>query len=586
MKKITLISTLCVALIFPAFSGGLTNPKEIRVTYHSTNTYPIGSTLDWIITEEPAIDIEYMTIGEGKPLYSFAAFTDLQGREDRLQIAVDEVILLNNDSDPENDIAFVIVLGDLIHGVTQDFFATKDEAGYRQEYTLIKAELERLEEPRPEGAGIHYIPLLGNHDVWCLYDMYAHNDVFPDYPEELFAARDDEGEGGYFGSQYDELSQDLTGWIGQPPPVPNPYRGDHPDMMYFQNFAFDYGLYHFICLDFCARDDFDIVGLGIPPGLKKFWGYANLHESVSHGTYEWLEAHLDYCERKGITDVIIFSHHPVIYQLEALKDSVKIKVPYWPYHLPFAFQTEIKGELHIVSDPSGWFTSPVTLSNCRSGSDFMKWNGQKLHDNIEVDRVEGDAAFAFNNAVYDCQDEYKSLSDLFSRHDITIVHWFSGHYHLKGFHWVDPYIDAAMSVIPSIVPAEDIYGINFAGEVKINDLESAVITPAENPHGCITIVTVKGRNTPTDTGADPQESQAGDSDTDGVTDDEDQCYNPGCSLVDETGCPVDSDSDTVPDCEDACPEEAGTKKGCPEAGINGLFLVIFGIILVWRVRVH
>ena len=568
MKKLNLVSTvLCALLIVFALSEGLANP---------------GSTFDdWIVQEQSAIDIEYMEIGEGETLYSFAVLTDLQGREDILQIAVDEVVRLNNDSDLNNDIEFVIVLGDLIHGVTQDFFATKDEAGYRHEYNLIKMELERLEKPRPEGAGIHYIPLVGNHDVWCLYDMYSHNDTFPDYPEALFAARDDEGEGGYFGSQYDELSQVLTGWIGQPPPVPNPYRGDHPDTIYFQNFAFDYGPYHFICLDFCARDDFDPVGLGIPPGLKKFWGHADLHESVSQGTYQWLETHLDYCEKKGITDLIIFSHHPVIYQLEALTDSVKIKVPYWPYYLPFALRTDIKGELHIVSDPSGWFTSAVTLSNCRSGTGFEKWGNQRLHDNIEVDRVEGDAAFAFNNAVYDCQDEYDSLVTLFSRHDITIVHWFSGHYHLKGFNWIDPHIDTNMSVIPSIAPAEDIYGINFTGEVRINDLESAVITPAENPRGCITVVTVRGLDTRTDTDTGSQEPQAEDSDTDGVADNEDLCYNPGCSIIDETGCPIDSDGDTVPDCEDECPEEAGTKKGCPEAGTGG-FLVVFGVIVAWK----
>jgi len=75
-----------------------------------------------------------------------------------------------------------------------------------------------------------------------------------------------------------------------------------------------------------------------------------------------------------------------------------------------------------------------------------------------------------------------------------------------------------------------------------------------------------------------------DSDSDGVIDDEDRCYNPECTLVDERGCPTDADGDTIFDCTDECPEEAGAKenKGCPEAGFNGIFLVIFGIILAWR----
>lgn len=586
MKKM-IYTALCVLLVVSGFSEGLTSPKEKDAGYSANDAFSTRDNVHRIVTE-PAIDTEYMTIGEGKKLYSFAVFTDVQGEigKEKLQAAVDAVIALNNDADPDNDIQFVIVLGDLIHGVTQDFLESKDEAGYRDEYNLIKTILERLEEPRPAGAGIYYIPLLGNHDVWCLYDMYVHNNVFPDYPEALFAARDTDGEGGYFGSQYDELSQNLPGWVSQPLPVSNPYPGDHPDTIYFENFAFDFGLYHFICLDFCARDDFDPVGLGVPPGLKKFWGYADVHETVSNGTYDWLETHLDYCQRKGITNVIIFSHHPVIYQLEALNDSIKLKVPIWPYYLPFAFRTDIKGELHVVNDPSGWFKTATILSNCRSGSGFAQWNNQKLHDSIEVNRVEGDAAFAFNNADYDCQNEYGSLVNLFSQYNITIVHWFSGHYHLKGFHWVDPYINAPMSVVPSIAPAKDIYGINFTGEVKLNDLENAVITPKENPHGSFTLVTVMGSYTRPRTDTDADQTSP-DADADSVTDDNDQCFNPGCSLVDETGCPIDSDSDGIPDCDDSCPEEAGTKKnGCPKAGNSG-FLVVLGIIVArWVTRSH
>lgn len=80
------------------------------------------------------------------------------------------------------------------------------------------------------------------------------------------------------------------------------------------------------------------------------------------------------------------------------------------------------------------------------------------------------------------------------------------------------------------------------------------------------------------------EAAGKDSDFDGVSNDGDQCYNPDCALVDEIGCPLDSDGDAIPDCEDECPEEAGTEeeKGCPEAGINGLFLMILGIIVAWR----
>jgi hypothetical protein len=58
-----------------------------------------------------------------------------------------------------------------------------------------------------------------------------------------------------------------------------------------------------------------------------------------------------------------------------------------------------------------------------------------------------------------------------------------------------------------------------------------------------------------------------DSDEDGIIDDEDRCFNPDCSTVDEQGCPVDSDGDGILDCEDLCPQEAGSAQtnGCPES---------------------
>ena len=56
-----------------------------------------------------------------------------------------------------------------------------------------------------------------------------------------------------------------------------------------------------------------------------------------------------------------------------------------------------------------------------------------------------------------------------------------------------------------------------------------------------------------------------DTDHDGVPDVDDDCFNPGCTLVDENGCPKDSDGDGLADCYDDCPGEAGekTNKGCP-----------------------
>jgi hypothetical protein len=61
---------------------------------------------------------------------------------------------------------------------------------------------------------------------------------------------------------------------------------------------------------------------------------------------------------------------------------------------------------------------------------------------------------------------------------------------------------------------------------------------------------------------------AGDKDGDGVPDDEDSCYNPGCTNVDSQGCPKDTDDDGLNDCEDDCPNQSGPRNnnGCPEEG--------------------
>lgn len=64
---------------------------------------------------------------------------------------------------------------------------------------------------------------------------------------------------------------------------------------------------------------------------------------------------------------------------------------------------------------------------------------------------------------------------------------------------------------------------------------------------------------------------AGDRDSDGVTDDQDGCYNPGCSIVDAQGCPKDTDDDGLNDCEDDCPSAYGERgnNGCPEEDSDG-----------------
>jgi len=68
---------------------------------------------------------------------------------------------------------------------------------------------------------------------------------------------------------------------------------------------------------------------------------------------------------------------------------------------------------------------------------------------------------------------------------------------------------------------------------------------------------------------------------DNVPDDQDTCYNPGCSIVDSQGCPKDSDSDGVNDCDDGCPLEYGTAdNGCPVTPLGVSEFLFFYVFLV------
>lgn len=433
-----------------------------------------------------AIDVEYHTIGgPGPESFRFAIFADPHAGGDAGDIkkpteAVDKVIEINNDGDPLNDIGFVMVLGDLIKGEARDDGTWKDESDYRQEYERAKGQLERLKAARPAGAGIHYIPMIGNHDVWFKFGDYGVADGPPDHPEELFAD--------FFGAQFDELSVDLAGWTEQQlMPSANPYNSAYPAPI-FQNFAFDVGPYHFICLDFCSRDDFDFIEGGIIPRLKKLTGYADLHD-FAHGTWQWLNNHLLECSAAGIKDVIVFTHHPPLYQLELEAGNPPvITIPY-PGLAPLAFPAEIKGEAHIVFDPGGALTGK-TLSAYRTGPDFLSWDGRIIWDGTEADRIGGDVILGFNKLEYDGLAEYERFGPLFSAYGINIVHWFSGHYHLKGFNWTDNGIGANVTVIPSIVSAVRMSRIEFDGSVRINEQASAVVTPQDNSAGCFAIVRV------------------------------------------------------------------------------------------------
>jgi len=433
-----------------------------------------------------AIDVHNYTIGGGGlECFKFAVLTDTHALSDPAKNtiivqAVDKIIEINIDDDPRNDISFAVVLGDLIQGEARDDGTWKGENDYRLEYEQIKTQLERLKAPPPAGAGIHYIPLIGNHDVWFNFDDYALVDGPPDYPEELFAD--------FFGPQFDELSTDLPGFSKQDSmPAANPYNPAFPAPI-FQNFAFDFGPYHFICLDFCARDDFDFIQEGVIPRLKKLTGYADLHD-FEFGTWQWLSDHLAQCAAAGIEDVVVFTHHPPIYQIELEEGNPPVLSVPSPGVVPTASLAEIKGEAHILLDPDGILTGK-TLSSFRTGPEFLTWSNHFIWDGTQADRITGDVILGFNTHEYDGQAEYELFAPLFADHGINLIHWFAGHYHLQGFEWTDAVINTEVTVVPSVVPAAKLATIELDGSIRLNEQPGAVVTPHDNLSGSMGIVQV------------------------------------------------------------------------------------------------
>lgn len=440
-----------------------------------------------------AIDVHHYAIGgSGLECFRFAILTDTHARSEpaknaKIAQAVETVIEINSDDDLRNDISFVVVLGDLIQGEAREDDTWKGEEDYRLEYEQIKTQLERLKAPPPAGAGVHYIPLIGNHNVWFNFDDYTIIADPPDYPEELFAD--------FFAPQFAELSIDLAGWAKQDSmPPANPYDPAFPAPI-FQNFAFDFGGYHFICLDFCARDDFDFMQEGAIPRLKKLTGYADLHD-FELGTWRWLSDHLAGCAEAGIDNVVVFNHHPPIHQMELEQGNPPVLTVPYPGFVPTASPALINGEAHILHDPGGMLAGR-TLSSFRTGPDFLSWDGRLIFDDTQADRITGDVILGFNTQEYDGRAEYELFAPLFAAHGINIVHWFAGHYHLKGFEWTDSALNTGVTMVPSVVPATKMYTIEFDGSLRLNDQPGAVVTPHDNLNGSVAIVSVNAM-----TGAD------------------------------------------------------------------------------------
>lgn len=163
------------------------------------------------------------------------------------------------------------------------------------------------------------------------------------------------------------------------PIAPNPYGSGFPPI-YLQNFAFDYGPYHFICLDFCSRRDFDNIAYDIPPSNNvPIFGYADLHDGFTNGTLDWLNGHLASLSHQQRQNIILFTHHPPVYELQI-------------FFIPldgdntFAFTEDEYNALRDLLDTYGcniihWFAGHYHLegSDWVGGTNMIQW-----YDNGDV----------------------------------------------------------------------------------------------------------------------------------------------------------------------------------------------------------
>ncbi|MCX5787750.1 MAG: metallophosphoesterase [Elusimicrobia bacterium] len=202
---------------------------------------------------------------------------------------------------------FVMITGDLT------------AHGQRSEFLKAKEILDSL--------AIPYVPLIGNHDIWP-YALKGGAD-FTETP----TATGDQYFLEVFGPTFGELARILPDWDDgtRLRPVKDPTRGGA--VSYFQNFAFSYRGYYFICVDLNSRQHAPL-GIKTNPWVAKYLRgvaelllkagietapgtlpNADLHD-IPGGTLPWLISKLTHGKKlensmKLDERTLVFAHHPL-----------------------------------------------------------------------------------------------------------------------------------------------------------------------------------------------------------------------------------------------------------------------------------
>jgi hypothetical protein len=183
-------------------------------------------------------------------LFSFAILADphLDGNpthRENLRLAVERLIAERT----AYSIELVFVLGDIAWGTTGELSNLAD----------AKEILDQL-----EGAGMRYLPVLGDNEVQAGNDQEFHQVFSPHY-------------------QY--LADLLDEWQQMPTPQ---------DGLYLENFSFDHRGVHFVSADFISRQ----------PGNEA----AELHDFAG-GSWPWFQADIKAAAQQPAERINIFTHH-------------------------------------------------------------------------------------------------------------------------------------------------------------------------------------------------------------------------------------------------------------------------------------
>lgn len=186
--------------------------------------------------------------------FSFAVLADPHiasspEHEQRLEICVEWI----NQNRRVHGIELVFVVGDIGWG--------PEGLGRAKEI------LDRLEVP--------YVPLLGDNEI-----QFGSEEEFQTV----------------FGPQFEFLAGSLENWKKAPVPAWNPQVGR---FCYLQNFSFDHKGVHFLCIDWCTRIVFPLLG-----------EQADLHDFPG-GTWPWFREDVAASALDLEENIVMISHHPM-----------------------------------------------------------------------------------------------------------------------------------------------------------------------------------------------------------------------------------------------------------------------------------